>query len=40
MGYLREAVQESWNRATAGAAHAPACDALRRDAPLWESLNG
>ena len=24
----------------AGAAHAPACDALRRDAPLWESLNG
>lgn len=38
MGYLREDVQESWNRGMAGAAHAPACDALRRNASLPESL--
>lgn len=40
MGYLRAGVQESWNRANAGASDASASDALRRNASRRETHAG
>jgi len=40
MGYLRAAVQVSWNRAMVGARRAPTCDAARRDALQPELRKG